>query len=556
MISLGGMGCGGGYTKKAWPLGRWLLLRSLYSGTRSRVLSPDGPTEWEEGHLGVRQGCRLSPLLYSLYINELVAFIKEKLPEGADVQCLLYADDICITSGCPSDLQLALDAAQEFAVRWRFRFNCDRGKSESMTFLCQGEAMEGPVGPTFFLGEVPLNRATSYKYLGVHITPDLSWDFHKQHVIAQARGAAAELIWKGARQQGDLIEPINVVRMFEMITRPSCEYAAEIWGYGALERLEAVQRDVGRRILGCGASVVNEAVEGELGWLPLQARREVALLRLWGRIMNKPQTSLLRQTYQELHRLWKLQLQTGEAGEGVVRQVKNWVAHVRYLMVVKYPVLRQYFRRQSLQGKGQRWGQVVAAAVREGAEVEWRNKVGESRPKLRTYRWVTGEEPLLQPYIREAGASDPISKIISGLRVGTNDLEIERGRWCAPRVPREERVCRMCDTGCMEDERHFLLDCPAYETERREFTQQLDEQYTLTWAELSANQRLQVVLLGPEMPVEMWLDYAGAVGEEKPILRSVRQFVYRAHMRRQAELGGGAGGEDQMVMLEAGGMVG
>ena len=35
------------------------------------------------------------------------------------------------------------------------------------------------------------------------------------------------------------------------------------------------------------------------------------------------------------------------------------------------------------------------------------------------------------------------------------------------------------------------------------------------------------------------------------------QFVYRAYMRRRAELGGGAGvEEDQMVMLEAGGMVG
>jgi len=239
-----------------------------------------------------------------------------------------------------------------------------------------------------------------------------------------------------------------------------------------------------------------------------------------------------------------------------VRQVKNWVARVRYLMVVKYPVLRQYFRQQSLMGKGRRWGQVVAAAVREGTEVEWRSKVVESRPKLRTYRWVVGEEPLLQPYIREAGASDPISKIISGLRVGTNDLEIERGRWCVPRVPREERVCRMCDTGGLEDERHFLLDCPAYEVERREFAQQLDEQYTLSWAELSENQQLQVVLLGPEMPMEMWLDYAGAVGEEKPVLRSVRQFVYRAYMRRRAELGGGTGVEDQMVMLEAGGMVG
>ena len=92
--------------------------------------------------------------------------------------------------------------------------------------------------------------------------------------------------------------------------------------------------------------------------------------------------------------------------------------------------------------------------------------------------------------------------------------------------------------------------------ERREFAQQLDEQYTLSWAELSENQQLQVVLLGPEMPMGMWIDYAGVVGEEKPVLRSVGRFVYRACRRGRAELGGGAGVEDQMVMLEAGGMVG
>jgi len=47
--------------------------------------------------------------------------------------------------------------------------------------------------------------------------------------------------------------------------------------------LESVQHDMGRRILGCGPHVANDAVLGELGRLPLYVRRDVALLRMWGR---------------------------------------------------------------------------------------------------------------------------------------------------------------------------------------------------------------------------------------------------------------------------------
>ncbi len=34
-------------------------------------------------------------------------------------------------------------------------------------------------------------------------------------------------------------------------------------------------------------------------------------------------------------------------------------------------------------------------------------------------------------------------------------------RLCAS-VPREQRVCRVCGTGVVEDEYHALLECPAY----------------------------------------------------------------------------------------------
>ena len=40
-------------------------------------------------------------------------------------------------------------------------------------------------------------------------------------------------------------------------------------------------------------------------------------------------------------------------------------------------------------------------------------------------------------------------------------LSIESGRWTKPtRTPLEERLCYLCNT--LEDECHFVLECPAY----------------------------------------------------------------------------------------------
>jgi hypothetical protein len=40
------------------------------------------------------------------------------------------------------------------------------------------------------------------------------------------------------------------------------------------------------------------------------------------------------------------------------------------------------------------------------------------------------------------------------------------GRETKPPWPRNQRVCCMCDTGLIEDVRHFIMDCPAYAPKR------------------------------------------------------------------------------------------
>ena len=55
--------------------------------------------------------------------------------------------------------------------------------------------------------------------------------------------------------------------------------------------------------------------------------------------------------------------------------------------------------------------------------------------------------------------SKGIRRMLTKLRGGTAELRVETGRWS--RLQREERTCKQCTLGEMEDEVHFVLRCEA-----------------------------------------------------------------------------------------------
>ena len=52
-------------------------------------------------------------------------------------------------------------------------------------------------------------------------------------------------------------------------------------------------------------------------------------------------------------------------------------------------------------------------------------------------------------------------------RLGGHDLQIEKGRF--QQQDRTERLCKCCNLGDVEDLKHFILECPAYQEIRQEF---------------------------------------------------------------------------------------
>ena len=49
-------------------------------------------------------------------------------------------------------------------------------------------------------------------------------------------------------------------------------------------------------------------------------------------------------------------------------------------------------------------------------------------------------------------------KELTKLRISNRNLSIERGQYCSPKLPREERLCSLCSECKLEDEKYFLLD--------------------------------------------------------------------------------------------------
>lgn len=114
----------------------WRVFDNLYDHVQSVVLAGNSATDWFSLESGLRQGCTLSPLLFLIFINELVREI-HKSGLGVEVakvlvNVLLFADDVVLVAKDPTQLQLLLDIAWEYSQRWRMDWNLE--KSEIVIF--------------------------------------------------------------------------------------------------------------------------------------------------------------------------------------------------------------------------------------------------------------------------------------------------------------------------------------------------------------------------------------------------------------------------------------
>ena len=77
------------------------------------------------------------------------------------------------------------------------------------------------------------------------------------------------------------------------------------------------------------------------------------------------------------------------------------------------------------------------------------------------------------------------------LRGGTAELRIETGRWRG--LERQERICKCCESGEVEDVEHLVIRCAHVKEENGKLMELMDERVE-GWQGMEENERVAVVM--------------------------------------------------------------
>jgi len=100
--------------------------------------------------------------------------------------------------------------------------------------------------------------------------------------------------------------------------------------------------------------------------------------------------------------------------------------------------------------------------VAKADELRWQERLA-LKPKLHWY-CQNKRTPMREAYL-DLVKNFHHRRHVLQLRAGAYLLRVEYGR--IDGLPRKERLCLLCCAGEVENEHHFLLDCPAFANERK-----------------------------------------------------------------------------------------
>ena len=130
------------------------------------------------------QGCSLSPILFSVFIHDLLKEVEQaelgiQLSSGKMVGGMLFADDFVGVSDSKESLQKLIDVVYSYCSKWRLRANVI--KSAVMVFS------KDTVNGCWKWGKYSLPKVSSFSYLGIDFSSNGAWDMHIKKLLDNGR---------------------------------------------------------------------------------------------------------------------------------------------------------------------------------------------------------------------------------------------------------------------------------------------------------------------------------------------------------------------------------
>ena len=421
------------------------IIRDMYNKVKSCVKTCNNYSEFFEYAIGLRQGEIMSPIMFSLYLEDLELFLQDDITCGLKIDdivliLLLFADDMVILGDSPVELQNSLNLLYSYCNKWSLEVNAQ--KTQVMVFRKRGKLLQNEC---FSYNGSQLEVVNDFNYLGTVFNYTGTFALNQERLVGKALKALNVLIINIKKIK---VKPKIACQLFDAFVGSILNYSSEIWGYGKSKEIERIHLKFCKAVLNVRTNTSNAGIYGELGRYPMYVNRFVRILKYWFKLLNTDNV-LLKAAYQL-------------SFECCLADKKGWLTNIKQL-------LSQY-------GFAYVWDQqgvpnekafinVFKQRLIDTFYQAWYSDLDKSEVLL-TYKLVKNEfgyEKYLD-YLQ----FDLRSYLVK-LRLSSHNLHIQTGRFGRNRIPRSERYCMYCRTRDIEDEYHFIIICPCFEQIRKKF---------------------------------------------------------------------------------------
>jgi hypothetical protein len=466
---------------------------------------------------GTKQGGRLSPLCFGMFIEQLHELIVRQVPgagpvvENMRVPDLMYADDVKLIALSPEQLQQLLDVLDLFCTLFDMQVNVSPQKTCVMVYPAKKSAGErrgtgrGGSGrgghrvvalPQWKLGHHVLPVCEAYIDLGIHCTASNGMsDAHKQLATAGRRAMHAVLTMCSKQH---ISQPDIKMRMFDALVKPVLSYGCQVWGPELFHRkvtpaaalktpAEAVHVDFLRMMAGVGRTVKHHLLLADFMRYPIMWHWVVLAVRWWLRLTgDSHRDSLAAAALRDNVRLmlagckecWAFRLLDTLSTLGVVLR-QAWMPSTGMVPAVQQVLQLNIAEKDVLSALQHKFDSVLVGA--QGGPSPRDPACPSSSIMVSTYlAWVRAADLSRRPmHLKHTRMTFQQVQCVSRLRLGWHKLAIQEGRF--RNIQRDQRGCPLCvqlparlrtavaEEGAVEDILHFVVECPALDGMRERF---------------------------------------------------------------------------------------
>ena len=409
-------------------------LQTIYTSTSCVLSMNKGYSTKFDTKCGIRQGAPSSSLLFVVFINDLIDYVKERcIPEAIidTIHTLLHADDTLIISTREDLFLKKCNIMLEYFAHNKLKLNL--GKSGYLVITADKHKRK----PKLQLNKGDVKYKQVMKYLGILISDrgnvmkdvDLFVEEKKSHVYTKFTNYCAR----------NYLSPLQIkLHVLTSCMISTLLYGCETWGKSIPTKVEKIYRVAIKTAFSIRRNTNNEIVYIESGLYPLEIIVRKRQLEFWLKVkecMNS--NTILRYVI-----------------ETAIQHNVKYINH--------YKELEEKYRTPLECEKEikQEYERNLSNKIREASVMDTNSKLGayyQVNPECNTNH---------KSNYQNLHELERIT--ITRFRTGSHNLQIELGRHTNPITPRDQRHCK-CGSN-IQTLQHIIMDCILLQEPRRDVT--------------------------------------------------------------------------------------